>query len=51
MEELYKEGVVKAIGVSNFGTDRLIDLMLHNEIIPAVNQIEVNPYEQQIEDV
>lgn len=50
MEELYKEGVVKAIGVSNFGTDRLIDLMLHNEIIPAVNQIEVNPYEQQIED-
>lgn len=48
MEELYKEGKVKAIGVSNFGMDRLIDLMLHNEITPAVNQIEVNPFNQQV---
>ncbi|MBP9478777.1 MAG: aldo/keto reductase [Sebaldella sp.] len=48
MEELLKEGRVRAIGVSNFYPDRLIDLMLHNEIKPAVNQVETNPYFQQI---
>ena len=48
MEELLKEGRVRAIGVSNFYHDRLIDLMLHNEIKPAVNQVETNPYFQQI---
>lgn len=49
MEELYKEGRVKAIGVSNFHPDRLIDLIVHNEIVPAVNQIETHPFQQQIE--
>jgi len=49
MEELYKEGKVRAIGVSNFQPDRLIDLIVHNEIVPAVNQIETHPFHQQIE--
>ena len=49
MQELYKEGRVKAIGVSNFHPDRLIDLIVHNEIAPAVNQIETHPFHQQIE--
>ena len=49
MEELYKEGKVRAIGVSNFQPDRLIDLIIHNEIVPAVNQIETHPFHQQIE--
>ncbi|MFA6083980.1 aldo/keto reductase [Mucilaginibacter sp.] len=47
MEELYKEGKVRAIGVSNFQPDRLIDLIIHNEIVPAVNQIETHPFHQQ----
>lgn len=47
MEELYKEGKVKAIGVSNFQPDRLIDLIIHNEIVPAVNQVETHPFHQQ----
>jgi len=47
MEELFKEGMVRAIGVSNFQPDRLIDLIIHNEIIPAVNQIETHPFHQQ----
>ena len=49
MEELYREGKIKAIGVSNFQPDRLMDLMLHNEVAPAVNQIETHPFCQQIE--
>lgn len=49
MEELYKEGKVRAIGVSNFQPDRLIDLIIHNEIVPAVNQIETHPFHQQLE--
>ena len=49
MEELYRQGKVRAIGVSNFPTDRIMDLMIHNEITPAVNQIEVNPFNQQID--
>lgn len=49
MEELYKEGSIRSIGVSNFMPDRLVDLILHNEIIPAVNQVETNPFYQQIE--
>lgn len=49
MQELYKEGRVKAIGVSNFPPDRLIDLIVHHEIVPAVNQIETHPFHQQIE--
>ncbi|HZG80214.1 MAG TPA: aldo/keto reductase [Brevibacillus sp.] len=49
MEELYREGTIKAIGVSNFLPDRLMDLIVHNEIVPAVNQIETHPFYQQIE--
>ncbi len=50
MEELYREGIIKAIGVSNFHPDRLIDLILHNEVVPAVNQVETHPFNQQIEN-
>jgi 2,5-diketo-D-gluconate reductase A len=49
MEELYQQGKVRAIGVSNFYPDRVMDLMIHNKITPFVNQIEVNPFHQQIE--
>jgi len=49
MEELYREGKIRAIGVSNFQPDRLMDLMVHNEVVPAVNQIETHPFTQQIE--
>jgi 2,5-diketo-D-gluconate reductase A len=49
MQELYREGRTKAIGVSNFYPDRLIDLIVHNEVVPAVNQIETHPFHQQIE--
>ncbi len=49
MEELSQQGKIRAIGVSNFQPDRLMDLMIHNQITPAVNQIEVNPFQQQIE--
>ncbi|MFC5449854.1 aldo/keto reductase [Paenibacillus aestuarii] len=50
MEELYREGKVRAIGVSNFHEDRLIDLIIHNEVIPSVNQVETHPFNQQIEN-
>lgn len=49
MEELYKDGKVKAIGVSNFHPDRVMDIIMFNEIVPAVNQIETHPFNQQIE--
>jgi len=49
MEELYREGKIKAIGVSNFHPDRLIDLIIHNEVVPAVNQVETHVFNQQIE--
>lgn len=49
MEQLYQQGKVRAIGVSNFPPDRIMDLMIHNDIPPAVNQIEVNPFHQQID--
>ena len=49
MEELYQQGQVRAIGVSNFQPDRIMDLMVHNKITPAINQIEVNPFQQQID--
>ncbi|QGQ45762.1 aldo/keto reductase [Metabacillus sediminilitoris] len=49
MEELYAQGKIRAIGVSNFHMDRLIDLINHNEVTPAVNQIETHPFCQQIE--
>jgi 2,5-diketo-D-gluconate reductase A len=49
MEELYREGKVRAIGISNFQPDRLMDLMVHNEVAPAVNQVETHPFNQQVE--
>ena len=49
MEELYREGPIRAIGVSNFQPDRLMDLMVHNDVVPAVNQIETHPFHQQVE--
>ncbi|MCM3006329.1 aldo/keto reductase [Priestia koreensis] len=49
MEELYDEGKIKAIGVSNFYPDRLVDLIMHNRIVPAVNQVETHPFCQQVE--
>jgi 2,5-diketo-D-gluconate reductase A len=50
MEELYGQGKIRAIGVSNFQPDRIMDLMINNKITPAVNQIEVNPFQQQIDN-
>jgi 2,5-diketo-D-gluconate reductase A len=49
MEELYRERKIKAIGVSNFQMDRLVDLIIHNEVVPAVNQVETHPFCQQVE--
>ncbi|MFJ6158723.1 aldo/keto reductase [Pseudarthrobacter sp. NPDC092184] len=50
MQDLYKEGLTRAIGVSNFHPDRLVDLIEHNEIVPAVNQIETHPFHQRTAD-
>lgn len=47
MEELYKEGKIRAIGISNFQPDRVMDMIVFNEVIPAVNQIETHPFNQQ----
>jgi len=49
MEELYAEGRIRAIGVSNFQPDRVMDFIVHQKIIPAVNQIETHPFHQQID--
>lgn len=49
MEELYRDGVIKAIGVSNFHPDRVMDFIVHHEVVPAVNQIETHPFHQQVE--
>ncbi|MEG3028389.1 MAG: aldo/keto reductase [Aeromonas sp.] len=51
MEELYRAGKCRAIGVSNFHPDRLADLIAFNQVPPAVNQIEVNPFHQQLHPV
>jgi 2,5-diketo-D-gluconate reductase A len=50
MEELYRDTLIRAIGVSNFYPDRLVDLIDHNEVTPAVNQIETHPYFQRTDD-
>jgi 2,5-diketo-D-gluconate reductase A len=50
MEDLYEEGKVRAIGVSNFHPDRMMDLIVHNDVVPAVNQIETHPFYQRTED-
>ena len=49
MEELYREGKIRGIGVSNFQPDRLMDLIVYNEVVPAINQIETHPFNQQLE--
>ena len=48
MEELHREGRIRAIGVSNFHPDRVMDFIVHNQVPPAVNQIETHPFQQQI---
>lgn len=47
MEDLYREGRIRAIGVANFNADRIVDLVAHNEVVPAVDQVEFHPYFQQ----
>jgi 2,5-diketo-D-gluconate reductase A len=49
MEQAYRAGKLRAIGLSNFQPDRLMDIIAFNEIAPAVNQVEVNPFHQQAE--
>ena len=49
LEELYRAGAIRAIGVSNFSPDRLADIAAFNEIAPHVNQVEANPLHQQVE--
>lgn len=49
MEELYRAGHVRAIGTSNFYPDRVMDIIVHHSVVPAVNQIETHPFNQQIE--
>lgn len=51
MQDAYRSGKLRAIGVSNFHPDRLMDIAAFNEIKPAVNQIEVNPFQQQGESL
>lgn len=50
MQTIYRDGGARAIGVSNFHMDRLVDLILHNEVSPAVNQIETHPFHQRVAD-
>lgn len=49
MEELYKEGKIKAIGVSNFYPGRLVDFIMNVDVVPAVNQVETHVFNQQVE--
>lgn len=49
MEEAYRDGRLRAIGLSNFQPDRLMDIISFNQVPPAVNQVEVNPFQQQTE--
>lgn len=51
MDELQKSGKIRAIGVSNFAVDRIVDLSLFNETKPTINQIEINPFNQQTEAI
>ena len=50
MEDLNRDGAVKAIGVSNFHGDRLVDLIEHNDVVPAVNQVETHPFHARFAD-
>ncbi|MEL0210439.1 MAG: aldo/keto reductase, partial [Novosphingobium sp.] len=47
MEELHREGRIRATGISNFYPDRVVDFALHTSITPAVNQVEIHPFHQQ----
>lgn len=49
MEELYRAGQVRAIGISNFYPDRVMVMIIHHSVVPAVNQVETHPFHQQIE--
>jgi 2,5-diketo-D-gluconate reductase A len=49
MEELYHAGKIRAIGVSNFQPDRVMDFLVHQQVKPAVNQIETHPFHQQVD--
>jgi 2,5-diketo-D-gluconate reductase A len=51
MQDAHKAGKIRSIGVSNFHPDRLMDIKAFNAITPAVNQIEINPFHQQIDSV
>jgi diketogulonate reductase-like aldo/keto reductase/alkylhydroperoxidase/carboxymuconolactone decarboxylase family protein YurZ len=51
MEELYKEGRVRSIGISNFSMERMLDIILFNEVPPVVNQIEIHPLYQRTQEV
>ncbi len=50
MQDLHREGVLRSIGVSNFFPDRLVDLIMHNEITPAVDQVETHVFNQRTAD-
>jgi 2,5-diketo-D-gluconate reductase A len=50
MQDIHRDGLAKAIGVANFYPDRLVDLVEHNEVVPAVNQIETHPFFQRTAD-
>jgi 2,5-diketo-D-gluconate reductase A len=50
MQGLHADGRTRAIGVSNFHPDRLVDLITHNEVVPAVNQVETHPFHQRTDD-
>ncbi|QKG55853.1 aldo/keto reductase [Hymenobacter sp. BRD128] len=49
MEELYHAGKIRAIGISNFQPDRVMDFLVHQQVKPAVNQIETHPFHQQVD--
>lgn len=49
MQEAFRDGQLRAIGASNFHPDRLMDIIAFNDVPPAVNQVEVNPFQQQTE--
>ena len=51
MEELYKEGKIKAIVVSNFTSDRIVDFCYNIKVIPAINQLEIHPFYQRDEEI
>lgn len=51
MEELQEQGKIRAIGISNFAVDRAIDLAEFNKVTPQINQIEINPFQQQVGNI